>query len=122
MNVFIILSLLVIVIGIILLVASPSVLFKLNWEEKMIVFERHEHLSVGLALAKGVKDIIIGSDLVGIGQYHRHEYPRASLIYIWRKLTMKQLHKSDKIVKILDYESKKAVKEAVKDGANGAEG
>jgi hypothetical protein len=34
MNVFIILSLLVIVIGIILLVASPSVLFKLNWEEK----------------------------------------------------------------------------------------
>ena len=95
---------------------------ELNWEEKMIVFERHEHLSVGLALAKGVKDIIIGSDLVGIGQYHRHEYPRASLIYIWRKLTMKQLHKSDKIVKILDYESKKAVKEAVKDGANGAEG
>ena len=34
MNVFIILSILVIVIGIILLVASPSVLFKLNWEEK----------------------------------------------------------------------------------------
>ena len=34
MNVFIILSLLVIVIGIILLVVSPSVLFKLNWEEK----------------------------------------------------------------------------------------
>ena len=34
MNVFIILSLLVIVIGIILLVASPSVLFKLNWKEK----------------------------------------------------------------------------------------
>ena len=34
MNVFIILSLLVIIIGIILLLASPSVLFKLNWEEK----------------------------------------------------------------------------------------
>ncbi len=34
MNVFIILSVLVIVVGIILLVASPSVLFKLNWEEK----------------------------------------------------------------------------------------
>ena len=34
MNVFIILSLLVIVIGIILLVVSPSVLFKLSWEEK----------------------------------------------------------------------------------------
>ena len=34
MNVFVILSLLVIVIGVILLVVSPSVLFKLNWEEK----------------------------------------------------------------------------------------
>ena len=34
MNVFIILSLLIIVIGIILLVVSPAVLFKLNWEEK----------------------------------------------------------------------------------------
>ena len=34
MNVFIILSILVIVIGIILLLTSPSVLFKLNWEEK----------------------------------------------------------------------------------------
>ena len=34
MNVFIILSLLVIVIGVILLVSSPSVLFKLNWQEK----------------------------------------------------------------------------------------
>ena len=34
MNVFIILSLLLIVVGAILLVASPSVLFKLNWEEK----------------------------------------------------------------------------------------
>jgi len=34
MNVFIILSLLVIAVGVILLVASPSVLFKLNWEEK----------------------------------------------------------------------------------------
>ena len=36
MNVFIILSILVIVIGIILLVASPSVLFKLNWREKTV--------------------------------------------------------------------------------------
>jgi len=34
MNVFIILSLLVIVIGVILLIASPATLFKLNWEEK----------------------------------------------------------------------------------------
>ena len=34
MNVFIILSLLTITVGVILLVASPSVLFKLNWEEK----------------------------------------------------------------------------------------
>ena len=34
MNIFIILSLLVIVIGVILLVVSPSVLFKLNWEKK----------------------------------------------------------------------------------------
>ena len=34
MNVFIILSVLVIIIGVILLVASPSVLFKLNWNEK----------------------------------------------------------------------------------------
>ena len=34
MNVFIILSILVIIIGLILLAASPSVLFKLNWEEK----------------------------------------------------------------------------------------
>ena len=34
MNVFIILSILVIVIGVILLVSSPSVLIKLNWEEK----------------------------------------------------------------------------------------
>ena len=34
MNVFIILSLLVIIIGVILLITSPTVLFKLNWEEK----------------------------------------------------------------------------------------
>jgi hypothetical protein len=34
MNVFIILSLLIIIVGVILLVVSPSVLFKLNWEEK----------------------------------------------------------------------------------------
>ena len=34
MNVFIILSVLVIIIGDILLVTSPAVLFKLNWEEK----------------------------------------------------------------------------------------
>ena len=34
MNVFIILSILVIIVGVILLVSSPSVLFKLNWEEK----------------------------------------------------------------------------------------
>jgi len=34
MNIFIILSLLIIIVGIIFLIASPSVLFKLNWEEK----------------------------------------------------------------------------------------
>ena len=34
MNVFVILSLLIIIIGVILLIASPAVLFKLNWEEK----------------------------------------------------------------------------------------
>ena len=34
MNIFIILSILVIVIGVILLVATPSTLFKLNWEKK----------------------------------------------------------------------------------------
>jgi hypothetical protein len=43
MNVFIILSLLVIVIGIILLVVSPSVLFKLNWKEKtkLTIHKKH---------------------------------------------------------------------------------
>ena len=34
MNVFIILSILIIVIGVLLLVSTPSVLFKLNWKEK----------------------------------------------------------------------------------------
>ena len=34
MNVFIILSILVIIIGIILLTTNPSTLFKLNWSEK----------------------------------------------------------------------------------------
>ena len=34
MNVFIILSILVIVTGVILLLANPAVLFKLNWNEK----------------------------------------------------------------------------------------
>jgi hypothetical protein len=34
MNVFIILSILIIVIGVLLLVSNPSVLFKLNWNEK----------------------------------------------------------------------------------------
>jgi len=36
MNVFIILSVLIIVIGVILLVATPSILFKFNWNEKTI--------------------------------------------------------------------------------------
>ena len=36
MNVFIILSILIIVIGVLLLIVSPSVLFKLNWEEKTV--------------------------------------------------------------------------------------
>ena len=34
MNVFIILSILIIVIGVIIIVVSPSVLFKFNWNEK----------------------------------------------------------------------------------------
>jgi len=34
MNVFIILSILIIIMGVILLVAPPGVLFKLNWKEK----------------------------------------------------------------------------------------
>ena len=34
MNVFRILSILVITVGVILLTVTPSVLFKLNWEEK----------------------------------------------------------------------------------------
>jgi hypothetical protein len=34
MNIFIILSILVILIGIIFLVSNPSTLFKLNWNEK----------------------------------------------------------------------------------------
>ena len=34
MNVFIILSILIIVVGVLLLMATPSVLFKLNWNEK----------------------------------------------------------------------------------------
>jgi hypothetical protein len=34
MNVFIILSILVIVIGVILILATPSALFTLNWKEK----------------------------------------------------------------------------------------
>ena len=36
MNVFIILSILIIVIGVLLLVATPAVLFQLNWKEKTI--------------------------------------------------------------------------------------
>jgi len=36
MNVFIILSILIIVIGVLLLVASPSVLFQLNWKDKTV--------------------------------------------------------------------------------------
>ena len=36
MNVFIILSILIIVIGVLLLLVSPSVLFKLNWAEKTV--------------------------------------------------------------------------------------
>ena len=34
MNVFIILSIIVIIIGIIMLTTNPSTLFKLNWSEK----------------------------------------------------------------------------------------
>ena len=34
MNVFMILSILIIVIGVIIIVVTPSVLFKFNWNEK----------------------------------------------------------------------------------------
>ena len=34
MNIFIILSILVIIIGVILLITTPSALFKMNWNEK----------------------------------------------------------------------------------------
>ena len=34
MNVFIILSILVIAVGVLLLISTPSVLFKLNWKDK----------------------------------------------------------------------------------------
>jgi len=36
MNVFIILSILVIALGVVVLIASPSTLFKLNWGEKTL--------------------------------------------------------------------------------------
>jgi len=36
MNVFIILSILVIALGVVVLMASPSTLFKLNWGEKTL--------------------------------------------------------------------------------------
>ena len=36
MNVFIILSILIIALGVVVLMASPSTLFKLNWGEKTI--------------------------------------------------------------------------------------
>ena len=34
MNIFVILSILVIMIGVLLLISTPSILFKLNWKEK----------------------------------------------------------------------------------------
>ena len=36
MNVFIILSVLIIIIGVLLILSTPSVLFKLNWKEKTL--------------------------------------------------------------------------------------
>ena len=37
MNVFIILSIIIIVIGVILIVVTPSVLFKFNWNKKTVL-------------------------------------------------------------------------------------
>ena len=37
MNVFIILSISIIIIGVILLLATPSILFKFNWIEKTLI-------------------------------------------------------------------------------------
>jgi len=36
MNVFIILSVLIIIVGVLLILSTPSVLFKLNWKEKTL--------------------------------------------------------------------------------------
>jgi len=36
MNVFIILSILIIILGVVVLMASPSTLFRLNWGEKTL--------------------------------------------------------------------------------------
>jgi hypothetical protein len=36
MNIFVILSILVIMIGVLLLISTPSILFKLNWKEKTV--------------------------------------------------------------------------------------
>tara|TARA_B110000971_G_scaffold190967_1_gene202296 strand:- start:342 stop:527 length:186 start_codon:yes stop_codon:yes gene_type:complete len=36
MNIFAILSILVIMIGVLLLISTPSILFKLNWKEKTV--------------------------------------------------------------------------------------
>ena len=52
MNVFIILSILIIIIGVILLASTPSSLFKLNWKEKTRKEKEHE----GYFYQKGEKE------------------------------------------------------------------
>ena len=83
----------------------------LNWEEKMIVFQRKEDLSVAVALAKGVKDIIWGRDLAGICLSHRRVSPRTKPFLFWRKMTMRQLYMSNKILKLLDSATRNAMDE-----------
>ena len=46
MNVFIILSILIVVIGVIIIVVTPSVLFKLNWKFLQNIFLNPDELCV----------------------------------------------------------------------------
>ena len=60
MNVFIILSILIIVIGVLLLVATPTVLFQLNWKEKTRKEKILFLFNFSLKKRKPKKTLIIG--------------------------------------------------------------
>ena len=49
MNVFIILSILIVVIGVIIIVVTPSVLFKLNWKFLKYILVRGQWLKMPVA-------------------------------------------------------------------------